>query len=365
MSTLDDFCRSQRGRLGPAWRDKLARSLVPQSALRVSGRMDSLVRDRHKYLAMRAIDEAGAENARSKFPLMAAVDALSAAMSAKLKLLVAANLSQEEIQVRTGIEVDVVAVWEALYFDMRDMRETPAWLAIHVVGQERTCGDPALAPRLKLALTGGKLIAEALFDSDTKLPLEEAGQLIDRHMQLQLKFDEAINRPMSTQAEAMDFIKLRTNLFVAEKRLELAEKKLAYRSLEASRKYELAKLRHELELRRVQLQEAELQQRAERRRELADSKRHQRQAVADLAQAQLAAEQTALAERRAKSPLAKYKWFSAAQEELNKSTTSPLWVARNSEEDSAATKSTFARVPVATQQPSETDRNPLPGALPA
>lgn len=322
-STLNEFNFAQRGLHGPAWRERLARSLPAQVVHSSAKNHDPLVVERRHYLTLCEGGPNSLERAREKFPLVAAAEALSADASttSMLKLMVLADLPADEIQRRVAIEPAVLATWEGLFFDVRQMWESKGWLAAHVIDHERKYGNPALAARMRVALAGGPLVVAMLLDAEAGLPLDDAARLDDQRMRLHLMTDEALHMPLGSSQEAFAYVEMRAHLMVAEQRLELAERKFSQRCVEAARKFELDKLRLDLQFQRARTKETELQVRADRTRQREEAKRDQRQAAIATAQARRAADHTARAERIASSPLAKLVWGSAENTLANVSAT--------------------------------------------
>lgn len=306
-----------RGSEGPAWRWKLALAAPSRSYLRTREHVDPLTRAAHAYVLLRRRDTAAAEEARRQYPEIAAAERLveDPAQSDVLKLLTLAGCERTEIAARTALEARVVETWEQLFFDVRPMREAVGWIQTHVIRPEQDAGREAQAARLKLAWSLGPAGAQAVLDADTRFPVTAAQQHFDRSLKLHLKFQEAIALPLATPQDQMRFVKFYADLNLAERRLQLEERKLHARCIEAQRRHELAEMRREEARQRQErraAKQAERVKRADRRMQQKREQALRREEEALLQQAQLGAEQRAARERAAASPLARLRWAAPA-----------------------------------------------------
>jgi hypothetical protein len=163
-----------------------------------------------------------------------------------------------EVQQRLGVEIAVVEAWEQIFFDVRDLRSATSWFAAHVIEPERAAGNLELVSELKLALGGGPVAARAILDCKGTLPLDEADRLFQQKLKLSMKFDQAVEMPLTTNQDSLKFLRLYMQLELETKRLELASQKLHQRCDAQRDRHELAKMRIELAAQRAAQQAAGL-----------------------------------------------------------------------------------------------------------
>lgn len=306
---LNNFTlRHHRSLFGPAWRYELAQTSRPRYAFPVAGGGDPWLTNLLSYLTLNARGAISA--AQEKFPAIADAITLqsNADLTAKLKLMVLADMNLEVMHQLLDVPVATLQAWEAIFFDIRDLREATGWLAACVVERERKTGNTALAARMKLAISGGAVAVCAMLQNDVEIPLDEADRLFQRKLKLDLKLTEVLDLPIDSEQARLRFVEIYTEMHAETKRLELAGRKLDERCLHAREKYELAKLQAELALEREQRRTAQWRHAAEERQQR-QAKRDRRQSqVQDLCKHQEHAERMALDARIAASPLAQLTW---------------------------------------------------------
>ena len=130
----------------------------------------------------------------SNYELVAAAVALNRdeKQTALLKIMVAADMNSAEIFERLGVRAETTAAWEALFYDIRDLRQASSWIATHVIAAERNRGNDELAGRLKLAHFSGASAVHSLLDFDQAIPLDVADDLFQKRVRLQVKVDQAL-----------------------------------------------------------------------------------------------------------------------------------------------------------------------------
>ena len=74
-------------------------------------------------------------------------------------IMTMADMAAEEMVNRLTIPRSAIELWEALNFDVRDLRRAVAWIAAEVIRPEQNAGRTQLAARLKLALMAGPVAA--------------------------------------------------------------------------------------------------------------------------------------------------------------------------------------------------------------
>ncbi len=309
----------QRGLKGPAWRWRLAAELPSQGARRLMRSFDQNVRDAHDYRRLCRQGEQGRKRAASRYPWIAAAEAINTdpARVGQLKIAVLGELDRAEIARRFGLDQRAIEAWESLFFDARGAREQTGWIRAHVIQPEIAAGRDSLAARLKLVASAGPSAARAVLDADGRVPLDAAERLFDRRLKLHLKFDAAVAMPLKTDRQKMSFLRMYTDLTLRERRLCLEERELQERCLEALRKHERAKVRLERADKRAREREAKMARRANRRA----LRREQERQITQLEQAWQqrwhVQQQRAAAARAASSPLARLRWGASAEPETS------------------------------------------------
>ena len=148
----------------PNWRWKAAEFLAERS--RHPYKTDEqLIRNATKYL--RTSDE-------QRFPLIHASHAIykeDGLLRAEIEARIVAEQTDDEIAKRCRISADLVKVYEALFFCVREYRHATDWILINVGGLRHMAGFRDHEMRQLLAwhaLSGGLLIVEYLIDNYRK-----------------------------------------------------------------------------------------------------------------------------------------------------------------------------------------------------
>ena len=219
-----------------------------------------------------------------------------------------ANLPRAEIAERLVLTVAVVETWELLFFDVRPALNAGDWVWVHVIEPLFQAGDVTAAARLQLAFSGGPVVGRCLWDADCRLPLDDAERFLGMKVRMDLKLREAYEVPVLDSKHALEIMSLANDM----RRIDLDEKKLAQKALEASRQYELDVRRLKLSEKRMKQAAADRRNRPQRRqtKQKATSQVSplQRQAVADMAQLKKGLARLALENRIANSPLSRLTW---------------------------------------------------------
>ena len=302
----------QRTLHGPRWRKHLGLSLCRKSTRSThrSGPTGSPGRPDDPalcafcdYLMLAA--RQGMAAARAKFPLVAQAEELEQdpARREAAMIMVMGDIAPEEMGKRLAIPRPTIELWEALKFDVRDLRRAVAWIAVEVIRPEQKAGRTQLAARLKLALVAGPEAARALVSCGESGLVDEADRLFQRDLKLAAKFEEAADLPLHSGPETVAVL----NLKIEQMRLGLAKAELAEKCAKVRE-------RHELKVLRVKLQAklaADRQAAGGRRRGAAAAEA--REAERELARERTRADQLARAARAAQSPLAQLQWMSATE----------------------------------------------------
>lgn len=309
--TAEEFARYRRAMYGPAWRAMMADKLEIRPGSPVFDLLDETLIGYGKYRRLKGPDGEGAERAANADPFFATAERLNddSEKTAILKMMVVADMPHDEMRTRTEIDIELLKIWESLFFDARTKGQAINWLAQQVVNREIKAGNSELAAKLRMAIVGGPVAVRGMLDMVTGVSLDEADRLFQRRLKLSMKLDMAANMPIDTDKQRMFFMNLHVDLMEQEKRLALAEQKFTQRCAEARDRFELAKMRLEqaAEFRAIRL--SEKQRKAELR---AFRRADRRQAEQELAGYQEVAERKAMECRIAESPLAKLCWGAAA-----------------------------------------------------
>jgi hypothetical protein len=293
---------------GPGWRRQLAasrpasqsRPTNPSRSTSSAPRPDDpALREYGVYVEHAARD--GVAAARAKFPRVAQAEDLEhdPARREAAMILVMAGIAAAEMSDRLAIPRAAIELWEALDFDVRDLRHALAWIWTEVIRPEQKAGRTQLAARLKLALMAGPEAARALLSCELSGPVDEAERLFQRNLKFQAKLDEAADLPLRSERETLAVLRLPVEI----KRLDLAKAKLAEKCRNARERQELKVLRVKLQAERAAARLAA----GGRRREAA------RQATHERARERARADQAARAVRAAQSPLAQLQWMSTTE----------------------------------------------------
>jgi hypothetical protein len=296
-NSLDDWLQFQQVRLGPAWRSILASQLA--SGDLQLGMEDSAITAAASFLGYRESDPAAAAEA---YPLQAAAYDVNTDYRVvdRLKIMVAGRLDPAEIAEQTGLIADVLAVWESLFFAVRNAQAATSWLVLHVVIPEREAGNLELATNLKLAIFGGPEASRLVLSGVPCRLDDQVDRIVQLRLKLWLKSEHALEFPVETPAQAIQWVQLSTSFQLAEKRLALEEKKLAARCVVDLR-------RHELTLKKLALAEHELAEKAAARQEAVRWNNDQEIRVRTQEEAERQA-------RIAASPLAQLRWTKSSED---------------------------------------------------
>ena len=299
-----------RAIFGIDWRWRLAEQLPSRSNDPLTRGSDPAVRDARGYLTLIRSGAWGRARALKIHPVIAAAHELNAdaTKTAPLKILVVADCSLKEIHQRLGIATEVVSAWESLFFDTRHACSSVQWLSTHVVERERSSGNTELASQLRLAIIGGRVVARALLDAESRMPMDEGQRLFDRQLKLQLKLEQAVSAPIDTNRDKLKFLKLDLDLRLRQKKLDLQRQKFVVRCEEAARRHKVAMSRREAAAQREQQRAAERAQKAEARAQHRADEERNRERMLELQRQDRLTKQQAAEARAAASPLARLKW---------------------------------------------------------
>ena len=298
------FRQHQRNQHGPDWRWDSALGIFEHRscAWHLWRRADEHVRRAVRYLhACRKGAKAKAA-ADPRFALVAAAEQLwqDESMRQTYQLMLLGNLPSDEIAQRLGISSAVLGAIEVYFFAIDELRSATSWIQHHVIDAAK----PDLRVRLSLAFFGGPYVTRAILDAAERVPFEQAQRLADQQVLLSLKLREAMEMPLTSPKQTINFVKIYTEYDLQLRKLNLLERQLLARCEEIAMQHELSKMRM-----------ASRAERAQRKKEAAAKRqqaREQRALVrAEAARLQLeqqAARQQAIQERAADSALAQLTW---------------------------------------------------------
>lgn len=237
---LDVISRQERARRGPAWRWQCT-ALVATYNRHHLFRRDQLLIAASRYRAKfdKGLDHA--VQACREFPLIdrASVLEMWPEQTLPLKILILGGVPSEEIAQRTGLEIDVVETWQALFFDIGDNRTATDWLTLHVFQPEQVAGRGDHAIKLKMAASGGAAVARHLLDDPQAPPKDESDRLRKRRDKLNFLAEKAASMALHTPTDAQRFLELHARIGFEQQRLDLAERRFTEKQLENARRHEL------------------------------------------------------------------------------------------------------------------------------
>jgi hypothetical protein len=300
-----DVLRGHRATLGAAWRFKLAMSMRPDAGRRMV-LDDPWIAGLQEYASLMFQQDAAA--AAAAFPLIRQAFDLELDPERRdaLKVMVVGDLTIDEAHQRVGIPPAALQAWEAIFFDARAGRQQFAWLEQKVIHAEQLAGNGPLAARLRLAALCGPEGARAVLECAGTAPIDEAERLFRQRLKLNLKVDEALQMPIETGREALRMMKFYSRNVQAEKRWELAVRRLEERCRVARERHQRESLRLQ---ERISRQTAAAASRSSRTR-AHGSRGATALERASLASYQRRAAQIACAARAAESPLGRLRWAS-------------------------------------------------------
>jgi hypothetical protein len=313
-----DVRRCYRPMRGANWRRQLAASRSRSKSRTTKPSRSTSSAPRHDDPALREYCDYrehaarhGVAAARATFPLVAQAEQIEQdpARREAAMIMVMADIAAEELSDRLAIPRAAIELWQALNFDLRDLRHAMAWILAHVIRPEQKAGRTELAARLKLALMAGPEAARALVSCELSGPVDEAERLFQRDLKLAAKIEEAADLPLRSERETLAVLRLPVEI----KRLDLAKAKLAEKCTKARE-------RHELKVRRVKLraERAAARQAAGGRRRKAAAV-EARQAERERARERARVDQVARAARAVQSPLAQLQWMSTTECKMHSS----------------------------------------------
>lgn len=314
MTTEPELCGHRRRHDGPAWRMRFAEEQVRRPARRLLQAADEPVRAALAYLRASADGPEGRERAAREQPTVATAVRLEADAVAcqSMKILTLGACPRTEIAARLGVAEEIVATWEALFFDVRACREATDWILTWVIRPEHERGNAAMAARLKFACNG-PVAARATLDAAARIHLAEGERRFAQKILLALKFDEAMQAILDSDRNKLAFIKLYSDLLLREKCLRLEERKLEQRCQESLAHQHLMEKKLALSERRDQHRQGRT------RRPSGPSS----DPAVDDARAARAALEWAARQRAADSPLARLTWATTASPAARPGTATP------------------------------------------
>ena len=145
-----------------------------------------------------------------------------------IQLLLLADCNLKEIAELLNIDAATIRMAEELYFDVRPMLGSSHWIVVMVIRREADSGGDDLAAEMRLAYFGGRQVTLDLLNARAHLPADQAEQLYLAALQLQTKFQTAIDMPLAPD-QADKFFKIFAEIQAQEQQIQLDREKLAFR----------------------------------------------------------------------------------------------------------------------------------------
>jgi hypothetical protein len=245
---LEQRCKIERLFRGPAWRWESGLEAANSGRPPKQAAGDRAVIRAADFCRRRDRGQAGAVDARQKYPDIAAAEAAwnEPTIRERLQLLVLGDVPADEIATRLDLRSDVVQAIEDLYFDVRPALSAAGWVLLKVINASAVDGDKRFAARMKLAYFGGPHAARALLDADDLLPTDAAERLSFAAVALAIKAQEVFEMPVPPDQQ-VEFVKAFADIHLAEQQLALDRDKLSARMQRWAEKRDIAWARIELE----------------------------------------------------------------------------------------------------------------------
>jgi len=209
---------------GPDYRWRLAEQTVAGMRRQGIGHLDELTRETASYLSL--CHDGHVIQAREVHPNIDAACNLFANQEAFniLKFAVLGTIPRPEIASRLNVDLDVISVAEALFFDLTGKREASSWMHAFVFVPEIKAGNVDTAARMRMAFAGGYIVARCLLDAFDGMPLEEAQRMLDLEVLLQCKVKAALELDLDVSQSA-EFLKMYFDYDLSRRELDLERDK--------------------------------------------------------------------------------------------------------------------------------------------
>jgi hypothetical protein len=230
-----------RGIGGPAWRWRNAQGAI-NSPRRSWPVPDPLVRNLTEYLRLQ---QHRPSRAGRRFPLIAAAVKVhgKAEIARRIELMVMANVEPEEIAGRLDLDVRIIRIYEATFFDVRSNLHAAVWIVCHVLRPLEKAGDYQLSARFRAALGGGRAVLEMLLEDDSEFPVDGNEPLFRMRVKAMALENECLNCAPWDSRTQMKLIQLAHRSNLLSQQIELAEKRLNAKCVAAARAFELERER--------------------------------------------------------------------------------------------------------------------------
>jgi hypothetical protein len=241
--TLQSYRSWSRIKHGPAWRYQSAREICHH--LWRSRGVDPLTLDAARYLRLVGLGGTYASAASTAFPSVARAFALQREQSVvdEIRVMLLGNLDSNEIVSRSGLPIEDISWWKAIFFDVDLTKDRVGWHIDKIVIPELEAGNFRLASRLHFARCMGASAARRLLDGPEKIsddPREFATYI---RREAQIAAAALFLLPIASRGEMERHQKLALQMGLVERQLELAEQKLADRRAKNERSDNLANRR--------------------------------------------------------------------------------------------------------------------------
>jgi hypothetical protein len=164
------------------------------------------------------------------------------------------GLEPEKISALADIPLPQLSLWESLFFDVWSRLTATSWIVQHVIQAEIDAGDWRLAERLRLALAGGKKIAELLLRDEVGTAIEPADRIQLLQMRLDLRLRQALLIPIVTPTQVGKLVDQVVRIQQMHEEYELQKQRLASQERQAERLDQAGMLRLQILLATVSSQ---------------------------------------------------------------------------------------------------------------
>lgn len=214
----------------PDWRWRAAQQLLLARGVRPTASADPLLFEAFQFLGLRARGPAAALVAAERHPRIACAESLwrDYAARSKIMILAVANTPAESIAELVERDAATVGLVEGLFFDVRAGLRATSWVHAAVIAPLERSGDVELAGKLKVALYAGPVMATALIRAACRVPREEAERLLAQELLLHVKFQAALDYPLTDQQQ-LEFVEMCLDHQRRRQALDLRKAEFAHR----------------------------------------------------------------------------------------------------------------------------------------
>lgn len=261
-----------------------------------------------------------------------------------LRIMILGQFDNAEITARTGLNSELLGLWQAIFFDVDVLKDPVGWQFNHIVGPELDKGSFQLAGHLHMARRGGPEIARGLLDGPQSVPSDSAEYVKLFRQQCQIAAYGLLLSPASSREELREFQRLALEAHWKEQQFSLTKERLASQATREEHRQEVAQRRRRLaeNKKAVAKQRSDKQQAKAAKAAQDEQRRLQRR---DQVAANDQREQAARQARIAASALLKLSWAEPAKSEVAADVAAPANPAATSRTPCHAAPSRSPRKP--------------------